>query len=100
MGCCRHRGRWIVATMTLPTVALALVSLVELGPIGSASHCQKHAESLHQLRLQPHSPEQMPLRRRDECLGSHDNKSIAGAGLESYLLYSIMRQLLMQSRLL
>jgi hypothetical protein len=32
----------------------------------------------------------MPLRRRDECLGSRDNKSIAGAGLESYLLYSIM----------
>jgi hypothetical protein len=42
----------------------------------------------------------MPLRRRDEWLGSHDNKSVAGAGLESYLLYSTMRQLLMQSRLL
>jgi hypothetical protein len=42
----------------------------------------------------------MPLRRRDERLGSHNNKSIAGAGLESYLLYRIMRQLLMQSRVL
>jgi hypothetical protein len=30
----------------------------------------------------------MPLRRSDECPGSRDNKSIAGAGLESYLLYS------------
>lgn len=78
MGCCRHRGRWIVATMTLPTVALALASLVELGPIGSASHCQEHAESLHQLRLQPHSPEQMPLRRRDECLRSHDKQVHCG----------------------
>ena len=53
----RQLGK-IVATMTLPMVPFALASLVELGPIGSACDCQEHAESLHQLHLRPHSPEQ------------------------------------------
>ena len=38
--------------------ALALASLVELGPIKSACDSREHAESLRQLRLQHHSPEQ------------------------------------------
>jgi hypothetical protein len=43
----RHCGRWIRRDNDVTNGALALASLVELGPIGSASDHQEQAESLH-----------------------------------------------------
>jgi hypothetical protein len=74
---------------------LALASLLELGPIGNAN-----TRITPSVAFAASFNKAMLLRRRDECSRSRGNKSIAGAGLESYLPGSITRQLLMQSRLL